>query len=195
MTVEDGLFIRTAQAVPLEGAERDRLFARAAEADPGWAEYQARTDRVLPVVALKATRARPVEMAPSEYLPTVHAAFRRELALVRAEVDRSGPGSLGAQLRANCLAVCDGVHHHHTGEDTMMFPALLEADPSLEPAIAKLAEEHTAVAALVAEFRDLVSDPAAERGSVLPRVDAIIAALEAHFDVEERSLAAAFSAG
>ena len=39
--VEDGAFSYDATAVVLEGAERDAAFARAAEADPGWADYQA----------------------------------------------------------------------------------------------------------------------------------------------------------
>jgi deazaflavin-dependent oxidoreductase (nitroreductase family) len=52
--VEAGVFTYDAQAVVLEGAERDRIFARAVDADPGWADYQARTKRVIPVVALQA---------------------------------------------------------------------------------------------------------------------------------------------
>jgi deazaflavin-dependent oxidoreductase (nitroreductase family) len=53
VTVEDGVFTYEAQAVVLAGAERDRVFARAAEADQGWADYQAKTTRVIPVVALR----------------------------------------------------------------------------------------------------------------------------------------------
>ncbi|WP_329110534.1 nitroreductase family deazaflavin-dependent oxidoreductase [Micromonospora sp. NBC_01699] len=52
-TVEDGVFVYDATAAVLTGAERDRVFARAVEADPGWGDYQARTSRVLPVVALR----------------------------------------------------------------------------------------------------------------------------------------------
>lgn len=37
VTVEDGVFTYDAQAVVLGAAERDRAFARAVEADPGWA--------------------------------------------------------------------------------------------------------------------------------------------------------------
>jgi deazaflavin-dependent oxidoreductase (nitroreductase family) len=59
VTVEDGVFTYDARAVVLEGTERDRVFARAAEADPGWAAYQAKTTRVLPVVALEPLGAGP----------------------------------------------------------------------------------------------------------------------------------------
>jgi deazaflavin-dependent oxidoreductase (nitroreductase family) len=40
-------------ATPLEGEERDREFALQAERVPTFAEYQDKTDRVIPVVALR----------------------------------------------------------------------------------------------------------------------------------------------
>jgi len=40
------------EAVELTGAERDQEYAAWAEANPGFADYQARTSRVIPVVAL-----------------------------------------------------------------------------------------------------------------------------------------------
>ncbi|MEV7809026.1 nitroreductase family deazaflavin-dependent oxidoreductase [Microbispora sp. NPDC088329] len=56
VTVEagDGAAIETftATAVPLTGDERDRMYARQAELVPVFADYQARTSRVIPVVAL-----------------------------------------------------------------------------------------------------------------------------------------------
>jgi deazaflavin-dependent oxidoreductase (nitroreductase family) len=39
-------------ATPLERDERDRVFAEQAERNAAFAEYQAKTDRVIPVVAL-----------------------------------------------------------------------------------------------------------------------------------------------
>ncbi|MQA86386.1 MAG: nitroreductase family deazaflavin-dependent oxidoreductase [Streptosporangiales bacterium] len=52
LTVEVGAETYQATAVPLHGEERDRLYARQAELVPAFAEYQARTSRVIPVVAL-----------------------------------------------------------------------------------------------------------------------------------------------
>lgn len=52
VTVETGVHTIEAEATVLEGEDRDRVFARAVEADPGWAAYEARSGRVLPVVAL-----------------------------------------------------------------------------------------------------------------------------------------------
>lgn len=52
VTVEVGDERVPATAVTLEGAERDRWYAEQAHRYPGFAEYQTKTDRVIPVVAL-----------------------------------------------------------------------------------------------------------------------------------------------
>ncbi|WP_244908021.1 nitroreductase family deazaflavin-dependent oxidoreductase [Haloactinopolyspora alba] len=52
VTIEIGGARHPATAVPLSGAERDRQFDRMAALIPRFADYQAGTDRVLPVVAL-----------------------------------------------------------------------------------------------------------------------------------------------
>jgi deazaflavin-dependent oxidoreductase (nitroreductase family) len=53
VTVETGTATYEAQAAPLDGPDRDRAFARAVANDPGWAAYEARAGRVIPVVALR----------------------------------------------------------------------------------------------------------------------------------------------
>jgi len=52
VSVEIGDRTVPATAVVLAGEERDRWFAEQARRYPGFAEYQAKTDRVIPVVAL-----------------------------------------------------------------------------------------------------------------------------------------------
>jgi deazaflavin-dependent oxidoreductase (nitroreductase family) len=42
-----------ARATVVDGAERDRLYAAHANAMPGFAEYQTKTDRVIPIVVLE----------------------------------------------------------------------------------------------------------------------------------------------
>ena len=51
--IEVGARTIVAQAEELVGEERDRLYARQAELYPGFADYQAKTDRVIPVIALR----------------------------------------------------------------------------------------------------------------------------------------------
>jgi deazaflavin-dependent oxidoreductase (nitroreductase family) len=52
VTVEVGDESFQAKAVPVTGEERDRLYAKQATLYPGFAEYQEKTTRVIPVVAL-----------------------------------------------------------------------------------------------------------------------------------------------
>jgi deazaflavin-dependent oxidoreductase (nitroreductase family) len=52
VTVELGTQTFPATAAPVTGAERDAIYAEQARRYPGFAEYEARTDRVIPVVEL-----------------------------------------------------------------------------------------------------------------------------------------------
>jgi deazaflavin-dependent oxidoreductase (nitroreductase family) len=53
VTVELGAEKFQARAVPVEGAERDRLYAQHAAVYPGFLEYLQMTTRVIPVVLLE----------------------------------------------------------------------------------------------------------------------------------------------
>ncbi|MEV6998489.1 nitroreductase/quinone reductase family protein [Streptomyces sp. NPDC093982] len=191
VTVESGAFTYEAQAVVLDGEARDEAFARAVEADPGWAEYQEKTRRVIPVVALyEIAQDGPPNINASsmgEAIKVVHDAFRRELALIREEMAKGG-ATLGAQLRVNCLAFCAGLHNHHTGEDVALFPFLADRHPEFAPTLARLGEEHERIAALVEDLRHAVTadhpDPATARGEV----ERLTAELEAHLTYEEEQL-------
>ncbi|MGJ6966682.1 nitroreductase/quinone reductase family protein [Streptosporangium sp. G11] len=188
VTVEDGIFTYEARAVVLEGAERDRVFARAAEADPGWADYQAKTTRVIPVVALQAVDGGPPKASSAgAALKLVHDMFRRELSLIRKEVTESGPG-LGAQLRVNCLTLCQGLHNHHTGEDIAMFPFLAGRHPELAPTLERLSREHEKIAALIEELREIISTEGTDPLLVLPEVERLTDELERHLTYEEEQL-------
>ncbi|MDP9794473.1 deazaflavin-dependent oxidoreductase (nitroreductase family) [Catenuloplanes nepalensis] len=184
VTVEDGIFTYPAVAEVLTGEERDRLFARIVEAQPGYGDYQRNTKRVLPVVALRNASQGPPRAGNSfgETLMAIHDSFRRELALVRSEVAAAGP-ALGAQLRVNCLSVCGGLHIHHRGEDGGIFPAVLARSPELAPVIDRLSTEHKAIAALIEEL-----EAAVRTENPLPQVERLIDELEAHLRYEEEML-------
>ncbi|GAA3826173.1 nitroreductase/quinone reductase family protein [Streptomyces phyllanthi] len=205
VTVESGAFTYDAEAVVLTGQERDQAFARAVAGDPGWAEYQAKTDRVIPVVALKEiARGGPPNInagSMGEAVKVVHDAFRRELALIREELraraEDGRPGTtLGAQLRINCLTLCQGLHNHHIGEDTAMFPFLADRHPELAPALDRLRHEHERIAALLEDLRRVVTDEARDAGPghVLAEVERLTAELEAHLAYEEEQLIPALDA-
>ena|ERR1700722_9626063 len=52
VTVEVGADTYPAEAEPITGGERDRIYAEQAKRYPGFAEYQEKTQRVIPVVEL-----------------------------------------------------------------------------------------------------------------------------------------------
>jgi deazaflavin-dependent oxidoreductase (nitroreductase family) len=52
VTVEVGTERYDAEAVVVTGKERDQLYAQQAQLYPGFAEYQAKTSRIIPVIAL-----------------------------------------------------------------------------------------------------------------------------------------------
>ncbi|MGW0712845.1 nitroreductase/quinone reductase family protein [Streptomyces sp. NPDC002643] len=221
VTVESGAFTYEAEAVVLDDEERDIAFARAVESEPGWAEYQAKTDRTIPVVALREI---PVAGPPNinatsmgEAIKVVHDAFRRELALIRKELIASnGRPTLGAQLRINCLTLCQGLHNHHTGEDTALFPFLADRHPELSGPLARLREEHEHIATLTEALRRAVTTGGTEDTegadstegahntqdtdavrpeAVLVEVERLISELEAHLTYEEEQLIPALEAG
>ncbi|MGX1369106.1 deazaflavin-dependent oxidoreductase (nitroreductase family) [Streptomyces canus] len=189
VTVESGVFTYEARAVVLTGEERDRAFARAVESDRGWAGYQEKTDRVLPVVALhEIARPGPPNInasSPGEAIRLVHDVFRRELSLIRQEL-ASGTTTLGAQLRVNCLTFCQGLHNHHTGEDVAMFPFLADRHPEAQPALDRLRTEHAHIAALVEELREALAGT--DLASVRTEVTRLTHELEAHLAYEEEHL-------
>jgi deazaflavin-dependent oxidoreductase (nitroreductase family) len=53
VTVEVGTETYGATAAPVAGKDRDRIYAEQARRYPGFAEYQAKTSRVIPVVELR----------------------------------------------------------------------------------------------------------------------------------------------
>ncbi len=217
--VELGEEVFDAIAVPAEGERRDRLFEAVVRAAPGYGDYQKHTARVLPVVVLEHPGAgTPVREVASlaDKLLEVHDWLRAQVRHVRAETEahfagiaggagsagRAGPASgavgvgregrapgLGLQIRQHCLAFCQGLTVHHTGEDHGVFPALARSHPELRDVLERLAEEHRAVSRLKEELVALVSglesaEPERFRAALARTADA----LEAHLAHEEREL-------
>ncbi|QDY75272.1 nitroreductase/quinone reductase family protein [Streptomyces qinzhouensis] len=190
--IETGVFVYDADAVVLTGEERDQAFARAVETDDGWAEYQSRTTRTIPVVSLRpvAHDGPPTLSGPQSFgdaLTRIHDVLRRELALIRQEVAASGT-SLGAQLRINCLSLCQGLHNHHEGESQGMFPMIARQFPETADVMARLADEHRKVAELIDELQRVVTADRPDPKAALAEVDRLSAELEAHLLYEEEQL-------
>ncbi|MGP3636709.1 nitroreductase/quinone reductase family protein [Streptomyces sp. 24-1644] len=208
--VEVGTEEFEAIAVPAEGARRDRLFEQVVRVAPGYAEYQASTDRILPVVVLERSEV-PAGEGPAEVttladkILEVHTWLRHQLRQVSAETDahfaaraahqRSGePGEppapgLGLQIRQRCLAFCQALEFHHTGEDGHVFPVMAGYHPHLADTFDRLREEHRTVAAIQGELAALIADiGAADPERFRTELARMSQELTAHFAYEEEQL-------
>ncbi|MET8676636.1 nitroreductase/quinone reductase family protein [Streptomyces sp. NPDC004647] len=205
--VEIGTEEFEAIAVPAEGTRRDQLFEHVVREVPGYADYQNSTTRTLPVVVLErsepeAGESRREATNLAEKIVEVHTWLRSQLRHVRAEADayfagraaQQGVGEppapgLGLQLRQHCLAFCEVLEFHHTGEDAHVFPALARQYPHLADAFARLGDEHRTVARIQAELVALLADIAtADPRRFRTELDRMSEELTAHLDYEEESL-------
>lgn len=125
----------------------------------------------------------------------VHRAFRREFRLLppllRAVPDgnRARAGVLAGALRL----VLGGLHHHHTGEDDILWPALLERAAPSTGLVETMQSQHARVEQLIDQLGPLLaaweSAPTRGGGAVLADVvDRLADALCEHLDLEEREI-------
>ncbi|CUM43365.1 nitroreductase family deazaflavin-dependent oxidoreductase [Streptomyces gardneri] len=195
-----------ATAVVTEGEERDRLYAEQAARDPGFAAYQAGTERIIPVVALHRLDLGDPERhrAIADHLVKVHAELRAELTALReglgsavtaagteAETEAEGPvvpdtPALGRRLARHCLTFCGALHAHHHNEDSV-FDLLEREFPELSDALDRMREQHKLVARTVEDLEALLSSGAAPE-VLRPEVDRLASRLEEHFAYEEARL-------
>lgn len=120
----------------------------------------------------------------------VHRIFRHGFGEL-ADLVRSTPA--GDTGRAALVAgyadfLLGGLHHHHRAEDELIWPRLLERATPEADLVARMREQHEAVAARVAEVRALLTRwraaPAGPEGPAVA-VDRLAAALGEHLDEEE----------
>lgn len=192
--VETGTEEYEAVAVPAAGARRDELFAQVVRAEPGYGEYQGRTARVIPVVALQRTHEVPDEEGGiAGKLLSVHGWLRAQLVLVRElagdRVREGGAASLGLQLRQHCLAFCHTLEFHHRSEDAGLFPYLEQQHPHMREFFRRIGAEHAVIARLQEELVRALDAPGDGAGEGFSdRVERMSRELESHLDGEETQL-------
>lgn len=126
-------------------------------------------------------------------MKTIHSAFRRELRLAPALLRSVEHGDrLRANLVATHLDLLDRfLHHHHTIEDELLWPKLLERVPAeIAPVVELMEAQHATVADLLAKTvalrghwrKDAEAGRAAELAAIYTRLhDALVE----HLDAEE----------
>jgi hypothetical protein len=185
-------------AFPVEGAERDELFARQAARHPAYTEYQRMTDRVIPVVEIHRGFLDGRAWALGDELVKIHDDLRADLAALRAGVRgfrRGDAPDLAAQLREHCVSVCDVLGQHHDNEEGRAFPRLEREFPGLAPVLGRLRREHVAVTENRRRLEKLLDDQASgDLAHAGAELDRMTAELDAHFAYEEEQLRALLNA-
>jgi hemerythrin-like domain-containing protein len=126
-------------------------------------------------------------------MPIIHRIFRRQFAEVRAlvqEVPRSDATRVAA-VADHLGFLLDGLHMHHTTEDELIWPKLLDRARLDAPLVERMEEQHQQIDASVAEVRAAMSawrsDPTPATSSVLAdRIGEFLVVLEGHLDEEEQ---------
>jgi hemerythrin-like domain-containing protein len=137
----------------------------------------------------------PVPMADVRDMYVVHRAFRRELRLIPGLVRAVAPGDTArAAVLARHARMClQGLHLHHTGEDELLWPLLLERCPPDADLVHRMEAQHEQVEHLTG-----LLGPALDRWEVEARpavgeevastVDALRTVLLEHLEEEEREI-------
>jgi len=126
-------------------------------------------------------------------MPIIHRIFRRQFAEVRALVQEV-PSAEGMRVHAvadHLGFLLDGLHMHHTTEDDLIWPKLLDRAGLDAPLVKRMEEQHQQIDAAVAEVRAAMSawcsDPTPATSSALAdRLGEFLVLLEGHLDEEEQ---------
>lgn len=125
----------------------------------------------------------------------VHRVFRREYALAPEMVARVADGDVArAEVVGRHLAELGSMlHHHHTGEDELVWPRLLERAELSEELVQRMQDEHERVAELLHRLDELLpvwraSARAQDRDDLVTVLREVSVELGRHLDEEEREV-------
>lgn len=125
----------------------------------------------------------------------VHKVFRREFALIPRLIRAVAPGNIrrAAVVAEHARLVLAGLDIHHTGEDALLWPKLLERDAPDSVLIHRMEAQHHRVEELIAELSDALPRWEAEaRPAVSEELastfDELRVALLEHLDDEEEHI-------
>jgi len=110
----------------------------------------------------------------------VHRVFRREAALMPRLVRQVRPGDVAraAHVADHFRGYALGLHHHHTGEDELIWPLLLARVDLEAELVLRMEQQHERVAAGLAEVSERL--PEWERTADPAIGETVAVALEAH---------------
>ena len=129
-------------------------------------------------------------------MATIHTFFRREFRLAGGVVRGVAAGDVqrAREVSDHLEYVGRCLHHHHTAEDELAWPILLERVPDeLAPIVTLMESQHERVDALLDDVTDLrgrweQSTDTATRDRLADTLDTLYAHLAEHLDAEEERL-------
>jgi iron-sulfur cluster repair protein YtfE (RIC family) len=100
------------------------------------------------------TSSRPQQLTDVRDMYVVHKVFRREFALIPRLVRAVAPGDTrrAAVVAGHARLVLRGLDLHHTGEDALLWPKLLERDAPHTDLIHRMESQHHRVETLIADL-------------------------------------------
>ena len=127
---------------------------------------------------------------------TVHTLFRREFRLAGGVVRGVADGDVrrARVVDAHLDFIGRTLHHHHTTEDELVWPKLLQRVPEeLAPIVRLMESQHEKVDGLLAEIGELrprwaATAGAADRDRIADLFDELYGHLAEHLDAEEERL-------
>ena len=138
------------------------------------------------------TTEQPIEVRD---MAIVHRAFRAayDEAARRVEAESEPTPERVTFLADHVEMTLDLLHHHHEGEDELLWPLLLERVPEQAEMVQRVADQHDDVAAAVEHARIAVSTwrvspQAAERGALAASLRGLNGVLQTHLDAEEQQV-------
>jgi hypothetical protein len=114
-----------------------------------------------------------------------HHGFRRDAACFAAALAAGRPAAVLAEEWAGFRG---GLHHHHTVEDTTIFPDLLTKHPELGGAIEQLHAQHQAIDPLLDAGDTLFAALDGDRTAARELVATLERLLDEHLETEERAI-------
>ena len=126
-------------------------------------------------------------------MPIIHRIFRRQFAEAQElvqEVPAADATRVGA-VSDHLGFLLDGLHMHHTTEDDLIWPKLLDRAGIDVPLVKRMEEQHRQIDASVAEVRAAMSawrsaPTPATSSTLAERIGDFLVVLEGHLDEEER---------
>ena len=124
---------------------------------------------------------------------TVHTLFRREFRLAGGGVRRvaEGDGRRARVVADHVELLTRTLHHHHTAEDDLIWPRLLERVPEeLAPIVRLMEAPHGRVDAIITEIDEVgprwaATGGAVDRDRLADLLDQLYVHLSEHLDAEE----------